>query len=179
MIALSSIAISAYTDLVRLLKDDAASGIEGKPTLKRRGNKAYWYAARRVGSQMRFFYIGEDNDETRLRIDSIEDLRATVKERQGQWSWLVQLLLADHRRDGAGNLKTSKDRDQVAFLIELMADYGTDELARAYSCAMDVGSHWRKHITNSLRRMHGTRPSDCRSAWSRTWVLVLGRRLYP
>jgi hypothetical protein len=329
MIPLSSIAMSAYTDLVRLLKDDAASGIEGKPALKRRGNKAYWYAARRVGSQMRFFYIGEDNDETRLRIDCIEDLRATAKERQGQrsrlvrllraegmtptdratgsilsamadagtfrlggtivgtnafrfyegelgirlplggmantgdidiaqfeklslaledkvdpdlaetfsalkfdplpalgsnrtWRWaqggsgqlvefltpafgeetirelpalgvnaqalnylnflisepihaaaiyrsgvLVQvprperyaihkLIVADRRRDGAGSLKASKDREQAAFLIEAMADDRPDDLAHAYACAMEVGPRWREHITNSLRRMQGT-----------------------
>lgn len=31
---------------------------------------------------MRFFYIGEDSDETRARIDRIEALRATAKERQ-------------------------------------------------------------------------------------------------
>lgn len=52
MTPLSSIAMSAYTDLVRLLKDDALSGVEGKPTLKERGDKAYWYAARRVGTEI-------------------------------------------------------------------------------------------------------------------------------
>ena len=74
MIPLSSIATSAYTDLVRLLKDDALSGVEGKPTLKERGDKAYWYAARRVGTEMQFIYIGEDSDETRARIERIEEL---------------------------------------------------------------------------------------------------------
>ena len=95
MTPLSSIAMSAYTDLVRLLKDDAMSGVEGKPTLKKRGNKAYWYAARRVGSEMRFFYIGEDTDETRVRIERIEELRATAKERQAERSRLVRLLRAE------------------------------------------------------------------------------------
>ena len=80
MTPLSSIAMSAYTDLMRLLKDDALSGVEGKPTLKERGNKAYWYAARRVGAEMRFNYIGEDSDETRARVDGIEELRTTAKE---------------------------------------------------------------------------------------------------
>lgn len=85
----------AYTDLVRLLKDDALSGVEGKPTLKERGDKAYWYAARRVGTEMRFIYIGEDSDETRARIDRIEDLRATAKARQAERSRLVRLLRAE------------------------------------------------------------------------------------
>ena len=82
VISLSSIAVSAYTDLVRLLKDDALSGVEGKPTLKERGDKAYWYAVRRVGTEMRFLYIGEDSDETRARIGRIEELRGAAKERQ-------------------------------------------------------------------------------------------------
>ena len=95
MTPLSSIAMSAYTDLVRLLKDDALSGLKGKPTLKQRGDKAYWYAARRVGTQMRFVYIGEDSDETRARIERIEELRVTAKERQAQRSRLVRLLRAE------------------------------------------------------------------------------------
>ncbi len=42
--------MSADTDLVRLLKDNALSGIDAAPTLRQRGEKAYWYAARRVWS---------------------------------------------------------------------------------------------------------------------------------
>ncbi len=72
----SSIAMRAYTDLVRLLKGDALSGVEGQPTLKCR--EAYWYAARRVGTDMRLKYIGEDSNETRARINHIEELRATA-----------------------------------------------------------------------------------------------------
>jgi len=329
MVALSSIAMSAYTDLVRLLKDDAVSGVQGKPILKQRGDKAYWYAARRVGSQMRFFYIGEDSDETRARIDRIEALHATAKERQAErarlvrllraegmtptdratgsilsamaaagtfrlggtivgtnafrlyegelgirlplggmastgdidiaqfeklsvaledqvdpglaetftalkfdplpgpgsgrtWRWtqggsgqlvefltpafgeetirdlpalgvkaqalnylnfliaepihaaaiyrsgvLVQvprperyaihkLIVADRRRDGAGSLKASKDREQAAFLIAALAEDRPDDLRRAYAAAMDVGPRWREHIANALKRMQDT-----------------------
>lgn len=329
MTPLSSIAMSAYTDLVRLLKDDAMSGVEGAPHQKRRGGKTYWYAARRVGSEMRFFYIGEDTDETRRRIDQIEKLRANAKERQAErsrlvrllraegmtptdratgsilsamsdagtfrlggtiigtnafrlyegelgirlplggvantgdidiaqfeklsvaledrvepglaetfstlkfdplpgvspgqtWRWaqggsgqlvefltpafgeesirnlpalgvsaqalnylnfliaepisaaaiyrsgvLVQvprperyaihkLIIADRRRDGAGSLKASKDREQAAFLIEAMAEDRPDDLSLAYATAMEVGPRWREHIANSLRRMPDT-----------------------
>lgn len=330
MTPLSSIAMSAYTDLVRLLRDDAVSHIEGKPTLKERGSKAYWYAARRVGSDMRFFYIGEDNEGTRARIDRIEALRATAKERQAErsrlvrllraegmtptdratgsilsamadagtfrlggtivgtnafrlyegelgirlplggmantgdidiaqfeklslaledqvdpglaetfsalkfeplpgldpgriWRWaqggsgqlvefltpafgeetirdlpalgvnalalnylnfliakpiyaaaiyrsgvLVQvprperyaihkLIIADRRRDGAGNLKSGKDREQAAFLIEAMAEDRPDDLRLAYVTAMEVGIRWRQHIANTLKRMPDTK----------------------
>ncbi len=95
MALFSSIAMSAYTDLVRLLKDDAVSGVKGKPTLKQRGDRAYWYAARRVGSEMRFFYIGEDSDETRARIEGIAELHAKAKERQDERARLVRLLRAE------------------------------------------------------------------------------------
>ena len=95
MIPLSSIATSAYTDLLRLLKDDAAAGLTGKPTLKKRGDKAYWYSARRVGSQMRFAYLGEDSEDLRARIDQIEALRQTAKERQTERARLVRLLRAE------------------------------------------------------------------------------------
>lgn len=330
MISLSSIAMSAYTDLVRLLKDDALSGVGGKPTLKERGDKAYWYAARRVGTEMRFIYIGEDSDETRARIDQIEELRATARERQAErsrlvrllraegmtptdratgsilsamaaagtfrlggtivgtnafrlyegelgirlplggmantgdidiaqfeklsvalqdqvdpslaetfsalkfapmpgldkgrtWRWaqggsgqlvefltpafgdesirdlpalgvgaqalnylnyliaepifaaglyrsgiLVQvprperfaihkLIIADRRRDGAGSLKSAKDREQAAFLIEAMAEDRPDDLALAYTTALEVGPRWRDHTGNSLKRMPATK----------------------
>ena len=330
MILLSSIATSAYTDLVRLLKDDALSGVEGKPTLKQRGAKAYWYGARRVGTEMRFIYIGEDSDETRARINRIEELRATAKDRQTErsrlvrllraegmtptdratgsilsalaaagtfrlggtlvgtnafrlyegelgirlpvggmattgdidiaqfqklsvalqdqvdpglaqtfsalkfdpvpgldagrtWRWtqggsgqlvefltpafgeetirdlpalgvgaqalnylnfliadpvhaaalyrsgvLVQvprperfaihkLIVADRRRDGAGSLKSAKDREQAAFLVEAMAEERPDELALAYEAALDVGPRWREHIGNALKRMPKTK----------------------
>ena len=330
MTSLSSIAMSAYTDLVRLLKDDALSGVEGKPTLKQRGKKAYWYAAHRVGTEMRFIYISEDTDETRERIDRIEKLRSTAKERQAErsrlvrilraegmtptdratgsilsamaaagtfrlggtivgthafrlyegelgirlplggmantgdidiaqfeklsvaledwvdpslaetfsalkfdplpgldpgrtWRWaqggsgqlvefltpafgdetirdlpalgvnaqalnylnfliaepihaaaiyrsgiLVQvprperyaihkLIIADRRRDGAGSLKASKDREQAAFLIEAMAEDRPDDLSEALEAAMQVGPRWREHIGNSLKRLPETK----------------------
>lgn len=326
MVSLSNIATSAYTDLVRLLKDDLLSGIDGKPTLKERGEKAYWYAARRIGTDMRFVYIGENTDETRGRISRIEELRAMAKTRQAErsrlvrllraegmtptdratgsillamaragtfrlggtivgtnafrlyegelglrlplggmantgdiditqfeklsvalrdqvdpglaetfsalkfdpvpgvdkgrtWRWaqggsgqlvefltpafgdetirdlpalgvgaqalnylnfliaepiqaaalyragvLVQiprperyaihkLIIADRRRDGAGSLKSSKDREQANFLIEAMAEDRPDDLAEAYRAALDVGPRWRAHIDKSLARM--------------------------
>ncbi len=76
--------------------------MQGKPTLKRRGKKAYWYAAQRIGTRMRFTYPGEDNDETRMRIERIEELRATAKERQAERSRLVRLLRAEGMTPHAG-----------------------------------------------------------------------------
>ena len=68
-----------------------------------------------------------------------------------------KLIIADRRRDGAGNLKSSKDREQAAFLIEAMAEDRPDDLARAYIEAQKVGPRWRELIGNSLSRMPATR----------------------
>lgn len=119
MISLSSTAMSAYTDLVRLLRDDAVSGVEGKPTRKKRGKKAYWYAARRIGAQMHFVYIGEDTDETRTRIEQMEALRATAKQRRDERSRLVRLLRAEGM--------TPTDR-ATGSILSAMADAGTFRL---------------------------------------------------
>ncbi len=67
-----------------------------------------------------------------------------------------KLIIADRRRDGAGSLKASKDREQAAFLIEAMAEDRPDDLSRAYVTAQQVGPRWREHMANSLKRMPGT-----------------------
>ncbi|WP_269085021.1 GSU2403 family nucleotidyltransferase fold protein, partial [Sulfitobacter sp. HI0129] len=68
-----------------------------------------------------------------------------------------KLIVADRRREGAGSLKSAKDREQAAYLIEVMAEDRPDDLARAYTAAMAVGPRWREHIVNSLDRMAYTK----------------------
>ncbi|WP_249116655.1 GSU2403 family nucleotidyltransferase fold protein [Ciceribacter sp. L1K23] len=68
-----------------------------------------------------------------------------------------KLIVADRRREGAGTLKSSKDREQAAFLIEALAEDRPDDLRTAHATAMDVGPRWRQHLENSLRRMPKTR----------------------
>ncbi|PWK58316.1 nucleotidyltransferase-like protein [Silicimonas algicola] len=67
-----------------------------------------------------------------------------------------KLIIADRRRDGAGSLKASKDREQAAFLVEAMAEDRPDDLSLAYDTAMEAGPRWREHIANSLKRMPDT-----------------------
>ena len=67
-----------------------------------------------------------------------------------------KLIVADRRRDGAGSLKSTKDREQSAFLIEAMAEDRPDDLFYAYTAALKIGPRWRKHINNSLKRMPQT-----------------------
>ena len=68
-----------------------------------------------------------------------------------------KLIIADRRRDGAGSLKSAKDREQAAFLIEAMAEDRPDDLLQAYATAMEAGPRWREHIGNSLTRMPETK----------------------
>jgi len=68
-----------------------------------------------------------------------------------------KLIIADRRRDGAGSLKSAKDREQAAFLIAAMAEDRPDDLSSAYTAALKVGPGWREHIGNSLKRMQGTK----------------------
>ncbi|MGE3643600.1 MAG: GSU2403 family nucleotidyltransferase fold protein [Beijerinckiaceae bacterium] len=68
---------------------------------------------------------------------------------------------ADRRRpgrsDGAGSLKSSKDREQAAFFIEAIAEDRPDDLAQAYAAALEGDPRWRAHIARSLARMDETR----------------------
>lgn len=66
-----------------------------------------------------------------------------------------KLIVADRRRDGAGSLKAAKDREQAAFLIEVLAQDRPDDLRRAYETAMEIGPRRRAHIENALKRMGG------------------------
>ena len=68
-----------------------------------------------------------------------------------------KLIIAERRRDGAGSLNASKDREQAAFLIQAMAKDRPDDVSRAYAIAMGVGPCWREHIENSLNRMQDTK----------------------
>ena len=42
-----------------------------------------------------------------------------------------ELIVADRRRDGTGNLEAAEDRERAAFLVEAMAQDRPDELAEA------------------------------------------------
>lgn len=52
---LSSVARSAYGDLLRLLKDDMAANVRGSLVTKERGGKVYWYAAEKIGTAVKFW----------------------------------------------------------------------------------------------------------------------------
>lgn len=64
----SQIGNAAWTDLLRLLKDEAASSLHGQPRLKTVGSKSYWYDHYRIGTDTVDRYIGEDTPDLRARL---------------------------------------------------------------------------------------------------------------
>jgi hypothetical protein len=99
----SSTAHSAYIDLLRQLKDAAASDIRGTPTLARRGARSYWYDSYRIGNEVHKRYIGEDNEEIRSRIHRAETLRTQSESGRSERARLVRLL----RSEGVASIDAS------------------------------------------------------------------------
>lgn len=86
---------TAWQDLRRLLQEEAVSALRGKPTLRRRGARGYWYDRYRQGDRILDRYIGEDSDEMRQRLDRHEALRQGAQDRQAETARLVRLLRAE------------------------------------------------------------------------------------
>jgi hypothetical protein len=64
-----------------------------------------------------------------------------------------KLIVADRRRSGPDQIKSTKDRAQAAFLIRALAQDRPDELREAYTDALSRDPHWQDHIARSLKRM--------------------------
>ncbi|MEZ5801620.1 MAG: GSU2403 family nucleotidyltransferase fold protein [Nitratireductor sp.] len=86
------IAHSAYIDLLRLLKDEEAGEIRGKPMRLQRGNRQYWYDNFRVGNQTIKRYLGEDSEELRKQISAANANQESEKKRRERRSYLIRLL---------------------------------------------------------------------------------------
>ncbi len=86
---------SAWQDLLRLLKDDAVSDLRGKPTLRHRNGRGYWYDRFRQGDRIIERYIGEDSADLRERLDRHEALRAVGAGRSRERARLVRLLRSE------------------------------------------------------------------------------------
>jgi hypothetical protein len=95
MANLSSVARSAYSDLLRLLKDDMITNVRGSLMTKERGGKVYWYAAEKIGNAVKFWYIGPDSTETRDRVKRMKVLHEQAGERKRERARLARLLRAE------------------------------------------------------------------------------------
>lgn len=86
---------AAYHDLCRLLMDDAASAIIGRPHKLVRNGKGYWYDEHRVGTSVRNRYLGEDSPEMAERMARHLELSAKTKARAEERTRLVRTLRAE------------------------------------------------------------------------------------
>lgn len=116
---LSPVAVAAWTDLLRHLRDAAVGELRGTPRLKKVGQKSYWYDHFRIGDQTVDRYIGEDNPELRTRLERAERIRAAEKQSQAERSRLMRILRAE------GCLMTDRGSGQV---ISAMARSGVFRL---------------------------------------------------
>lgn len=119
MQTLSSVAQSAYLDLVRSLQDDEIAALRGAPSSMVIGGKTFWYDAYRVGNKVVKRYLGEDSGELRRRIEDAKRLKAETEERRKQRTRLIRIL----RAEGFGRLDTT-----TASLISALAAAGVFRL---------------------------------------------------
>lgn len=89
----STLAHSAYHDLLRSLKSDRAAEVRGSVMRQERANgRAYWYETQRIGSTVRRRYIGEDSPELAADLAERARLQAEAKDRAAHRTRLVRLL---------------------------------------------------------------------------------------
>ena len=95
MADLRSVARSAYSDLLRLLKDDMVANLRGSVRSKVVGGKLHWYTTELIGSDLKWWYIGPDTDDTRERIARLRELQTHAPARRQERARLVRLLRAE------------------------------------------------------------------------------------
>lgn len=111
MANISSVARSAYSDLVRLAKDDMVANVRGSIQTRVVDGKTYWYSKETIGTGSKWWYIGPDDAPTRARVDQIETLKSAVDQRKSERSRLARLLRAEGM--------TPVDRDTGSLLLAL------------------------------------------------------------
>lgn len=92
---LSPIAHAAFHDLTRSLGDEAVGALRGTPVRVVRGNRAFWYDAYRIGTEVKRAYIGEDTDALRARLAAAASTADDAAARQADRARLVRLLRAE------------------------------------------------------------------------------------
>jgi hypothetical protein len=108
---LSPTAVAAYQDLRRMMIDEAVAGMRGRPILRERAGRSYWYDQFRVGDAVKERYIGEDGPALRDRIAHHRDLADRAAARRSERARLVRVLRAEGM--------TSMDRQSGSLLRAL------------------------------------------------------------
>lgn len=91
----SSLAHSAYFDLLNALRDETVSELRGAPTRVERNGRVYWYDSYRVGTEVKKAYIGEESPQLRQRLDTAAAIKAAAIERRSQRTRLIRILRAE------------------------------------------------------------------------------------
>ncbi len=91
----SSLAHSAYYDLLNALRDETVSELRGAPTRVERNGRVYWYDSYRVGTEVKKAYIGEDSPQLKQRLDGAATIKAAAIERRSQRTRLIRILRAE------------------------------------------------------------------------------------
>jgi len=91
----SSLAHSAYFDLLNALRDETVSELRGAPTRVERNGRVYWYDSYRVGTEVKKAYIGEDSPQLRQRLDGAAAIKVAAVERRSQRTRLIRILRAE------------------------------------------------------------------------------------
>ena len=107
---------AAYSELLRVLRDDDEAGLKsGTPTLRKRGGKRYWYLRQRLGAKIRETYAGEDTPDLRAEMDQLNARSNALAARRRERSRIVRILRAEGYQ-GLG--------DDVGPLLAAMANAG-------------------------------------------------------
>lgn len=91
----SSLAHSAYHDLLNALRDEAVPELRGAATEVERNGRSYWYDSYRVGTAVKKVYIGEDSPALRDRLEKAAQIKAAANERRSLRSRLIRILRAE------------------------------------------------------------------------------------
>jgi hypothetical protein len=91
----SNLAFAAYADLISSLRDEQVAAILGTPRLEERNGRRYWYDVHRVGNSVKKHYIGEDDDQTRTRIERHMELASRQSDAARDRQRLIRLLRAE------------------------------------------------------------------------------------
>lgn len=87
--------MSAWTDLLRMLRDSEVSGLRGSARLKTIGRKSYWYDRYRLGTEVVDRYIGEDSAELRTRLARLSEIADVERDNQRERARLMRVLRAE------------------------------------------------------------------------------------
>lgn len=127
MANLSSVARSAYNDLIRLAEDDLVANVQGNIHSLVVDGKTYWYSNERIGTANKRRYIGPDDAATRDRIERLKEIKAEADGRRAERARLTRLLRAEGM--------TPVDRE-TGILLRNLAKVGTFRLGGTL-----VGTH--------------------------------------